>query len=272
MQRFIIAVCISLCCIDAYSQHWPEFAEQMEWRFAQCPDAACRSKVLAEKLDSAFCSPELMRYADDVLRDMQRIHLEALPNVQSERLTWNAALLAYTNGRFKDASRWWKEYDLQTRDTSTQAYFLHFLIDVEQDSASALQQLAHLVQRDSAFVVLGDLAHARWDREARSWPYVLAAALLPGAGLVAEGYVAKGLTAFVLNSGVALAIVALLRANLYFNVATWGFMLVQKFYLGQLNLTQLLANKAHPKRLQKDKARYDQHLQMLLQHYPIAFR
>jgi hypothetical protein len=84
--------------------------------------------------------------------------------------------------------------------------------------------------------------------------------------------VAKGLTAFVLNSGVALAIVALLRANLYFNVATWGFMLVQKFYLGQLNLTQLLSNKAHPKRLQKDKARYDQHLQMLLQHYPIAFR
>lgn len=272
MLRSIIAVCIGLCSISGYGQDWPHYAEQMEWRWVQCNDPACRATVLAEKLDSAFRSPQVMHYANDVLRDMQRLNWEELSDLQAQRLLWNAALLAYTTGQFEVARRWWKAYDTIGTDESTAEIFLGFLIEMELDSSRALMHVHRLIERDTAFRSMKELGYVRWKvEEPRQW-YILAGAILPGSGLMAEGYVLKGLTAMILNSGTAIAIIALLRANLYVNVATWGFLLVQKFYLGHLNLTKNLSEKAHPKRLKKQEAQYQSQLQMLLQRYPLDWK
>ncbi|MEN9639689.1 MAG: hypothetical protein RLZZ262_1558 [Bacteroidota bacterium] len=272
MLRYIIAVCIGLCCIKGFGQQWPIYAEQMEFRFMQCTDAECRSYVLAEKLDSAFHSAELLNYAGDVLRDMNRLNLSLLTEEKSADLLWNAALLAYSTGAFSDARKWWKEYAAAHKETETESLFLGFLIDMELDSARALSHLNRLIQRDSAFVPMKSLAYDRWKMEQpRKW-YVLAGFLLPGSGLIAEGYVMKGITALILNSGVAIAVIALLRANLYFNVASWGLLLVQKFYLGHINLTRMLSYKAHPRRLAKKQDQYYNEIQGLLKMYPLEWK
>jgi hypothetical protein len=272
MHRFIIAVYIGLCCIDTEAQDWPVFAEQMERRMYEAPNDRARNAILLSKLDSAFHCEDLLAIREDVSRDLKRLNWDELSPVERNTAHWNGALLAYSAGEYNEARIHITKYQRLASDTSIHAQFLQMLIAIESDSLLAGKLSTQLVGVDTGFVALNTILQKRWSKEQRSLPYVLVGALIPGSGLMAEGFVGKGLTALMLNSATGLALAAMIKANLYFNIATWGVMLVQKFYIGQLNLTSNLFRSRHPRKLAQQHEALNKELLLLLTKYPLQYK
>jgi len=272
MLRFIIVVYIGLCCIDIQAQDWPVFAEQMERRMYEASDDRARNAILLSKLDSAFHYLDVPSMREDVSRDLKRLKWDELSTDERKRSHWNAALWAYSASEYNEARVHITKYQRLTNDTSIHAQFLHMLIAIESDSLLAGKLINQMTNKDSGFVAMKTIMHKRWSKEQRAFPFVLAGAIIPGSGLMAEGFVGKGLTALMLNSAVGLALAAMIRANLYFNIATWGVMLVQKFYIGQLNLTSNLFRSRHPRKLARQHELLRQELATLLLKYPLQYK
>jgi hypothetical protein len=272
MLRIIIAVIIGLCCIESRAQSWPAFAEQMEFRIYQESDPQLRNEILMSKLDSAMSLVNESVDLQTIYRDFQRLDRKYIPSVNLPTYYWNMCLLAHLNKDHMIAERHLTNYEKATRDTSCQKDLLGFLVYLPLDSAKAEQRLMQLVARDSACAELRLLVAHQWPKQQRKGPYLLAAAILPGSGLMAEGYIGKGTTSLFLNVASALAIAAMWQAKLTFNLITWGLMLVQKFYLGQINLTDQMYPLRHPKRSARQQIKREDTMSNCMLRYPLHLR
>jgi hypothetical protein len=272
MHRYIIVACISLFFIEGSSQSWPAFAESMEMQIFQTTERSQRQDLLLIKLDSAFASQEVLLYQEEVWRDMKRLSFDSLPQASQAAWLWNAAVLNYL---FQDSSKaniWWSRYIEITSDSSIAALLLGYLIAMENNLDQAFVLNQKLCALDTCFLGGGASIHFKRERLNASWPFVLTSAIVPGSGLMAEGYWGSGVKAMSLNAVAAVAIVSLIRANLYVNLVTWGFVFFEKIYMGQIKQTQDKAKVRYPRRYRNQQLVYTELVSEWLKKYPLTWK
>ncbi len=206
------------------------------------------------------------------LRDLERINESRLNTEQLANLCWNKALCNYILEHPQTALHHIKRYQTLSADTSVQTQLVLALCLKEIDTTAFRQQIMRLANYDVVFLDLQSFIHlANYEKKHRK-AYLLASALVPGAGSVALGYPVKGLTSTAVNAAVVYAIIQLSKHNLYANAILWGTGFGLKFYLGNIALTDKLFTKRERSKVLKLETTCKQAVSDLIKKYPLALK
>ena len=209
----------------------------------------------------------------ELYREIKRVRYELMEaGAPRSNFLWNAAVVAYLNQEDAGAVSFFRAYTSATTDSSTGAAFLYFLIHKSSDTLLLHQQIKNLCLKDPAFSSLycmKELITVQPDRKNR---YMLASALLPGAGSVAAGYPVRGFVSAALVGASAFGVYSLVSSGLYLNAALWGSGVGLKFYTGNVRLSGKLYERKRS--LKKNKLADDCELELkkLLDKYPLILR
>jgi len=188
---------------------------------------------------------EADRYDSLLLNETDRIDWRLLKNKSDcSRFLWNASIANLLQKRYTKAEFYFNLYiELNKNDSDTlQIKVLAALIFMPLNHSKLIELIGQT--NDSLIQALTCYQSVLNYQKPRKNYFVLASALIPGSGMLAANKPKQGLTSLALNAATVYFIYTLAQHNLYVNAVTWGFILGQKFYLGNLALTQKLVDEA----------------------------
>ena len=209
-----------------------------------------------------------------LLNETERLNYKLLKDsLVISHFLWNTTLANYLNKNYNTATSYYNQYQLYSKnDTSLSAQLLSALIFMNSSKIQLKTKLRELVKKDSTFNDINCFQDVMNYEKKGKAGYLTASALLPGTGMIALKKPRQGITALALNSGSAFAIYSLAKSNLYFNAVTWGIFLTQKFYAGNIKLTEkLFLEKEEKQRFELSK-QCEEKIKKLLLKYPLTLK
>ena len=196
-----------------------------------------------------FILKKIRVYTEDSLLDkrlnneIDRVNFSIITDtVQLKRFFWNAALSNFLDKKYYPAANYYNYYSsLMINDSlSMPENLLDLLIHLNIDSTYVNSKLPNLTLKDSDIINLKCFECVAEYKKRHYNFYLALSAIVPGSGSLMLGGVKQGSVSLVLNTGIGFAVYFLIQNNLYINSVTWGFALIQKFYLGNIRLTDRL--------------------------------
>ncbi|MCX6181137.1 MAG: hypothetical protein NT150_04325 [Bacteroidetes bacterium] len=271
MWRITIILILSLAFCDRIQakENIDEELMKIEYSIFSSVNDTLRNILICKKFN--YCLAQ-GRYDAQTFLEAKRVDHKLLPDSLQWKYLWNASLLAHLNNDRDYSSFYLNRLEELKRDT---LYVERRILRVYQnigDDTLIAGDLGHLLRIDSLFACLGCLANINHnDTTDQENHFILASAIIPGSGMMLNGYFVKGITALILNASVGFVVYLFLKEALVINAVGWGGALFTKFYVGNLKLTNVLYQK------KKEKVKSEQNLlcytsvKMKLQKYPLRF-
>ncbi|MFM9986212.1 MAG: hypothetical protein ACKVOK_13320 [Flavobacteriales bacterium] len=270
MLRGIIILIISVVCTNSYGQK--NFADSLlilEEQFYKATDQIAKQHILLEKFQLYMDRND---FSEEGLRVAERVNCDQLDSNEARIHFWNMALYSYVLRKYDKASSYLNDFYSSRGVHNLDEVFLSYLITVQLDTTKANVYLKELVERDTSFSCLKCISEVQDYVGKKPGPYVLSSAIVPGSGMIAHGNVGKGLVSLGIHGGIVAAVVAMARWNVYFNAVSWGLTLFQKFYFGNLKLTNKLIENSNKKAKKKVSDNCELSLQETLKKFPLHFK
>ena len=236
-------------------------------------EASCdtiKAELIFKKATLYF---EADRYDSLLLNETDRIDWHLLKN-KSDCLhfLWNASLANLLQKRYTKAEFYFNHYiALNTNDSDTlQIKTMAALIFMPLNYSKLVNLIGQT--NDSLLQALTCYQDVLTYHKKRKNYYVLASAIIPGSGMLAVKKTKQGFTSLTLNAATVYFIYTLSQYNLYVNAFTWGFVLGQKFYLGNLALTQKLVDESETKQRQAIAQACEKTVFHVLKRHPLTYK
>jgi hypothetical protein len=270
-QTIIILIVLLNYTHNLFAQSQPDVELlQLEQEVYMAKTDSERAPLLLKKVDLYIKDKD---FSKDALKEARRIDYTLLPNEELKtHFLWNAALLANLNGDLDYAGFYIDRYHTLYNDTSMQYALVAILINNGQDSALLTKSVKNLAVRDANVTCLTCLNEvAYYEKKGRNG-YLISSVIVPGLGIILEGYPLKGTASLLVNAASALAVYELIRSNLYINAVCWGLTLASKFYIGNIRLTDKLFTDKELKQKNALANTCKSRISVLLKTYPILFK
>ena len=265
VSGLFVLLCLPLRAQQSYADSL--LALEMQYFYAE--DSLQKENYLLQKCNLHSRRQQVTTAA---LLDFERVNENQLSTEQLANLCWNKALCNYVLGNAQSALHNIKRFKTLTADSTTETEFMFTLCVRQIDSALFQQQINKLKKRDEAFSNLQAFTKlAVYEKKHRA-AYLLASAIVPGAGSVALGYPVKGLTSTAISAASIYALVELSKYNLYANAILWGTGFGLKFYFGNIALTEKLFDKKEQRQRIKLETTCKQAVSNLLEIYPLQLQ
>ncbi len=270
MLRGIIILIISAACIRSNAQSgFEDSLLILEKQIFQASDQKTKQQFLLQKFQLYIHHNE---FCEEGLRVAERVDSEKLDSESDELFQWNAALYSYLLLNYEKAYNHLSDYNAIKGSRGVDQNLLGFLITIQLDTTRSNAYLKELVRIDTAFHELSCIKGVQDFEGINPGPYELSSAIVPGSGMIFHGKVGKGMVSLGIHGGIALAVVAMARWNVYFNAVSWGLTFFQKFYFGNLKLTHKLIERSNQKKKEKLATDCELSLDQILQKYPLNFK
>lgn len=185
---------------------------------------------------------------------------------------YNMSLAYYLNNNLDYSDFYFQEYLKINIDTSVTTQLLGLLIYVNRDSLTFHQHYNNLVKKDSAqFGNLYNLYLINKQQNIDPKKYVLASRIIPGLGTMLAGDIWNGIGSLTFNGLAICASYLLVHQNLYIGAVGWGFLLLPRFYGGNVLLTKRTLERKYGKKMHKFALDNKALLDKKLYKYPLSF-
>lgn len=208
-----------------------------------------------------------------VINETDRIDWRLLKNKSDcSRFLWNASLANLLQKRYTKAEFYFNHYVALNKNAtdSMQLKVLAALIFMPLNHSKLIALIGQT--NDSLMQALTCYQSVLDYQKPRKNYFVLASALIPGSGMLAANKPKQGFTALALNTATVYFIYILAQHNLYANAISWGFILGQKFYLGNLALTQKLVDEVESQQRQALAQACEKTVFQLLKKQPLVYK
>ena len=177
--------------------------------------------------------------------------------------------MAHLNHEQRLAIHQLNKYKTLGDSTGMQVYLLEALASADYDTLRIHRIAAKVKDSMACISCLNEVS--RYERKHKT-AYVVASAIVPGSGTIANGQVGKGLASLALTGGFAYLTYSMFSHKLYINALGWGIGWGYKFYTGNMRLTATEFDKKEAR--QKNKLATDCELKLneLMKKYPVSFR
>lgn len=270
MRQLIIVWSLGIACINNIQAQ--ETLEQqlllLEHKVYAETNDTLKNGYLVQKIQMYITSNVL---TETVLVDVNRVDQHHLADSLQERYFWNAALLFYLNNDYRKSHLFLNSYIKKSGDTSVETR-LFALLAARFDATYFKAKLAELVQVSDSFACLICLQdqYAQADKHLRIKK--VASAILPGLGTIFNGYPVKGTFSLIFTASTVVLSYALFKNSLYINGFSWGLPLFQRFYVGNIRLTERSSDANMRRKKVNELKPCERDLQHLLNLYPINFK
>jgi hypothetical protein len=272
MHRIIIILSILLSFTEHFSAQGSFDMQllKLERKIVECKSDTERIPFCLQKMDLYIDSSEI---GADALTEAKRIDYRMIPDsVVRLRFLWNAALLAHLQKESDLARYYISEFRAQKSDSAAETLLLELLINSDRDTALVTKRISELRKINDSLSCLSCINKVMAYERKHKKAYVVASAVIPGSGSMANGNVGKGAVSLVLNAGVVYAVVALVKNHLIINAVCWGLALGTKFYTGNLMLTSRLVDQKEARKKSKLATDCELAYKKILDKYPLQFR
>jgi hypothetical protein len=234
------------------------------------------SKSNHEKTLIAFQKLKLLllnNYLDEkCITEIDRIEEDYLPNFEKENFLWNASLINYINKNNSKAVYWFERYQEYTLDSSIESLLFSSLVYSELNNKKSIISLNQLAKTDTSFNCLFCLNDEEYSNNKNKRIKIISSAIFPGLGMILNGNIIKGLTSTLLNTSSILFVIYSLKNKSYINAPGWGISFLQKFYTGNLKLTEkLIEEKQNIKYINKSNQCRKSWVK-ILENYPLKIK
>lgn len=235
-----------------------------------CKNDSEKATLRLNKLDAYFSKNN---FSEQALMEAKRIDYSYLKNKEDQKIfLWNASILAYVNDDKRSSFQWYNAYQHLYPDSSMQSIMLGFIASSEFDSTLSGSYLKIISLHDSEAVCLSCLSKLQNYKRKHKGVYTAASAIVPGAGSIANGNVAKGIISLAINSGAWLITDELIKSNLYVNAVLLGVGMSVKFYAGNIQLTKKLFDQKEAAQKNILAKECQRNIDKLLDKYSIGIR
>jgi hypothetical protein len=236
MIRYAIVICINLLAGANVIQSQSSTLLDLEERWFYASTADEKQKWMLQKLEFQLQNPSSLA---GIYSTMERIDAGLIADsALRANFLWNAALFCLLDEREQEGMTYLNKYQKFSNDSTSNAKLLKIVLRFPYHPTEADSMYDALLAADSSYAGLDCFFDVSLYTGKGLNYYILASALLPGSGIIAQGKPVKGLTSMGLNAGSIVLGVLLWREQLYINSILWGGMLFSKFYPGQLLLTE----------------------------------
>lgn len=270
MRPIIIIINIVLLCIESCyaQQNFEKDLLDFERSIFQTSDTWKKNELLVQKI-------QFLAKADSIdlklQAEIERVDPYYLSDSMRQIFTWNAMLVSFFNKEISLTVYYIESFEKLEKEPSTGFLALKYLTYLEYDTTTTSQLKKELISKDSIFFGLNCIDEIK-TYEMRHKKMKLYAAFVPGAGMMLNGNVGKGLISLSLNTATILALDYLIKGNLYINAVSWGTNLVGKFYIGGTNLTRTLIAKRESSQKNKLAQTCELTIENIFKKYPLEFR
>lgn len=265
-----VSICMTAFSLQAQGpQNLGDTLLALEKLIFKSQDSTQQQHLLLQK-----CNLQLNRDTaySQALQDIQRLQAKQLNPQQASAYYWNVALCNYLLNNDAAALSAVNDYEKLQGSSELELHFAKALFSKFRDTLVFRNELNYLQEKDSLFTALGTfLKLSTYEKKHRN-RYLIASAILPGAGSMALGYPVKGLTSTALVAGSVYGIVQLAQHHLYLNAILWGSSFGLKFYLGNINLSGKLFTKREQQGFRKLETTCKEAVSNLLIKYPLQFK
>ena len=270
MLRGIIILIISVGCTNSFGQsNFSDSLLMLEEQFYGATDQQAKQRILLEKFQLYV---DHNNFSEEGLRVAERVDCDQLDSTAESAHNWNMALYSYLLRKYHKASNYLNELYSSRSSRSADEMLLSYLVTVQLDTARANVYLKELIKQDTSFSCLECISDVQQYAGKKPGPYVLSSSVIPGSGMIAHGNVGKGLLSLGIHGGIVVAVIAMARLNVYFNAVSWGLTLFQKFYFGNLKLTNKLIEDSNKKAKKMVSDNCELALQQTVQKFPLEFK
>lgn len=272
LKTITISIILLLFINRTYAQkHLDSVLFNIEQQLFQCTNDTTKTELVLKKMTVYFNAGILDSL---VLNETNRVKWTLIKDSSVRaNFLWNTALVNLLNKRYHAASSYLQTYQkFNPSDTSLHCQFMQALIYMRTSNISLNHLMQTLIAKDSLFNDLRCYKHLNdYELKGRN-AYLVASAIIPGSGMMALKKPRQGITALALNTAGAYAIYSLAKSNLYFNAVTWGFLLVQKFYAGNIKLTDKFFTEKEAANRYKLSSECEENVKKLLIKYPLNIK
>lgn len=237
-MRYLIIIALVVCInnLSAQTSLERDLFELETQIYSANSDSAVNS-LLIKKVETYLLYKE---FSYDLVRDSRRINLlEITDSLTKCNLLWNLAVAYNIMEDYNYATYYYEEYYKLTKDESINTKLLAIMIYGPTDSLYFNDYYASLTSRNSAkfscLKCLTEIDDIKLDHQKR---YINASRILPGLGTMLLKDYFNGAGSLFFNAASVTAVYALAKNQLYFGAAIWSFMLVKRFYSGNIILTK----------------------------------
>jgi hypothetical protein len=249
LKNILTSIILLLFTSSVFGQHITDsLLLGLEKQVFETPCDTIKTELILQKASLYF---QANRFDSLVINETDRIDWRLLKNKSDcSRFLWNASLANLLQKRYTKAEFYFNHYvTLNKNETdSSQLNVLAALIFMPLNHSKLIELIGQT--NDSLIQALTCYQSVLDYQKTRKNYFVLASALIPGSGMLSANKPKQGFTSLALNTATVYFIYILAQHNLYANAITWGFILGQKFYLGNLALTQKLVEEAEAKQRQ----------------------
>ena len=272
MHRVITAIiALALCTEQVLSQ--PGFQQKLlllEKQVFSSTDASTKAEWILKKLD---CHIEHKSFLEEALNEAKRIQYSHLSDTISQRrFLWNASLLFYIHGDKSRSLGYFNLYQGLCPDPRTASQLLGILINSSYDREYTTRMIDSLSSKDADLACLSCLNEISAYERPNKNLYVVASAMVPGAGSILNGNIFKGLSSLSLNSGAGVVTYLLIKNNLYANALLFGGSMFLKFYSGNIRLTKKLVYQKEEEHKNALANECMSKVKSVCNKYPLTFR
>ncbi len=228
-----------------------------------------RNQILVSKIEFLLIDNVV---SPRVLEEVKRVEYDFLEEKQQRDFLWNAALISYLNKDTYYALYFLDRYEEECNDVSTEKELLKLLIYVSYDTSKAQQIIDTISKIDKDLNCLNCLNYIQ-NVESKHQKFAeIISYIIPGSGMLLQGDLLKGSTTLALNTTVVLIIRWMFLQHQYLNMISWGTNLIQKFYLGNIRLTQRMIENKNNRIRKKAADSCQANLENILKQYPLEFK
>lgn len=204
--------------------------------------------------------------------EANRVKISLLNNAQKQDFLWNASLLSLLNDKPEYADHYFSQYMDRSNDKSRGCQLLGLLIYSKTDTSAMQNYITAISEKDSLFISVACLKDVMQYNRKQRGIYIVASAIVPGLGSMLNGNVFKGMSSLAVNSASLYVTHLLTTGNLYINAITWGLILIPKFYIGNLHLTNRLFEQKENRKRNQLHYSCKKVLEKLIVSYPLEFK
>ncbi|MBX7094249.1 MAG: hypothetical protein K1X56_05970 [Flavobacteriales bacterium] len=180
----------------------------------------------------------------EINKTLSRIDLTLITDsIVRKKMHWNKTLGTYLNGEFDSSEAYTKSYLAYYGEGDTDIWTLNYLNLHQKKSEKEKEALTRLIQIDSSYQALNCICEVEDYELKHPGFYKISSILVPGSGLIFLGKPIKGGIALGISTLTVFAIADLFFKSTWFNMIYWGGSLIDKFYLGQIRLTEKLTQE-----------------------------
>ncbi len=265
MRKIISIIIINVALIAIVHGQSSALVSQLvalEIKHFESEDNKTKKNVLAEKINLEIDSAQ---YTALLAEDLQRLQTYPISPVQQQTLLYNQCLLALLQKKYEIATILLEDLKLKKDSFDTNDKILAAYLSILNYDTNQFNTYFTTLRIDTSEVIL----ESSLNNEKK---YLTLSALMPGLGIIALGKPLKGITALGLSAGMVTGTIFLLTKGFYITALTSGLAFTQKFYFGNIKLTESIFNRKNETVILNNKKMMLKKMDELLQIHPLDFK